>query len=329
MLKILFLLVVPLSLFAECAFKTVVMGCSGGPDSGNLSGYLIAPIDSMTYYAFDAGTTLDGIADAVTKQSFPDLRLKKGPPFEVAIEILQKHVQGYCISHAHLDHVAGLVLSSVVDTPKPIYAIPSTVEFIKKDLFNNDIWPNMASTGQEPCVGKYTYHNLTTEEWIQLPGIDMTIEPFYLSHPDGYQSTAFLIESQGEYLLYFGDTAPDALEKVKHIKTIWEQVAPLVKKKKLHGIFLECSFTNKTPDHLLYGHLKPKYVLEELNKLAEMVSPTDPEHALEGLNMIVTHIKHLYVDGKPQEEIIRNELAVLNNLHVKFIFAKQGNRIEL
>ena len=95
-----------------------------------------------------------------------------------------------------------------------------------------------------------------------------------MSHSDipgegPYASTAFLIESGGYYVLYFGDTGPDAVEESDGMNSVWQRVAPLVREGKLHGIFLEVSFPNDRPDHLLFGHLTPSWMMEELRALAQ------------------------------------------------------------
>jgi hypothetical protein len=48
--------------------------------------------------------------------------------------------------------------------------------------------------------------------------------------------------------------------------------APLVRRRLLKAIFLECSFVTSHPDELLFGHLTPKYVIEELQVLANFVA---------------------------------------------------------
>src|SRR5271170_995115 len=56
-------------------FKVVVLGCGGGPKENNVSGYLLAPKESNTYIALDAGTLLAGIFLASEKGSFQEISL--------------------------------------------------------------------------------------------------------------------------------------------------------------------------------------------------------------------------------------------------------------
>jgi 3',5'-cyclic-nucleotide phosphodiesterase len=118
----------------------------------------------------------------------------------------------------------------------------------------------------------------------------MTIQAFPLSHA-GPPSTAFLIQAAGFYVLYCGDTGPDAVEHRDNLHTLWAVIAPLVHTNKLRAIFLEVSYPDERPDHLLFGHLTPRWLMEELGRLAQVVDPQHPHMALHGLTVVVTHIK--------------------------------------
>ena len=155
-----------------------------------------------------------------------------------------------------------------------------------------------------------------------------------MSHSDipgegTYASTAFLIESGGHYVLFIGDTGPDAVEGSDGMNSVWQRVAPLVREGKLRGIFLEVSFPNDRPDHLLFGHLTPSWMMEELCALAQQVDSDRPETALRGLSVVVTHIKPSFKQGEDPAALIDEQLKQLNDLGVKFILPQQGQRIVL
>ena len=90
------------SLYGESAFKVVVLGCNGGPKDTNISGYLIAPKEANEFVALDAGSLLEGIYVANEKNSFQEIKTSPGSDLNFEIEILQNHIKGYLISHAHL-----------------------------------------------------------------------------------------------------------------------------------------------------------------------------------------------------------------------------------
>jgi len=329
------LLIVGLSVFsgssliyAEEDFKVVVLGSRGGPVESDVSGYLIAPKDSTNFVALDGGSLLHGIYLASQKGCFEEIEEDPKSPFHKEVEIFRHNIKAYLISHAHLDHVAGLIINSTEDIHKPIFAVDSVIDFLRDHLFNGKIWPNFGSEGNFPILNLYQYQRVQLEKSISIPGTAMKMEPFLLSHSRCYESSAFLIESSGAYVMYFGDTAPDTLEPEKLMEKAWKRLVPLVLENKLKGIFLECSYSDR-PDHLLFGHLDAKNMIEELLHFATLVDPIHPEEALKGLKVLVTHMKDPLLKKGSYIEDIASELKKLNNLGVIFIFPSQGEKILL
>ena len=311
------------------SFQVVVLGCGGGPLENNLSSYLFAPITDHNFIAMDAGTLLSGLQIAYEKKAFNEIPLSPTAQLDPVGEIFQEHIRAYFVSHAHLDHVSGLVINSTADIRKNIYGLTSTIDDMRDNLFNWKIWPNFADEGRLPHLKKYHYVRLPLEQQIAVPKTKLTVQAFPLSHPDSYGSTAFLMQNQEEYILYFGDTGPDSLSEKKLLNRIWEKIAPLVRKRKMHALFLECSFKDGTPSSQLYGHLTPAYVMEALRDLAQKVSPDHPEQALKELKVVVTHIKDSLSKNSDPKIQIRQDLDKLNDLGVEWIFPSQGERIEL
>ena len=62
------------------------------------------------------------------------------------------------ITHAHLDHINGLVVSagSLTGPRKRIYAVEQTLQDIAS-VFNDRIWPNLASWKEEDDEYKLLY----------------------------------------------------------------------------------------------------------------------------------------------------------------------------
>jgi len=308
---------------AESSFKVVVLGAHGGPRENNLSSYLLASKKGSDFIALDAGSLLNGIYLAHQMGSFDDVVVGGELKFEG--EILRNHVKAYLISHAHLDHIAGLVINSPKDISKPIFGIDSTIDFIRDYVFNWQIWPNFGSEGKNP-LNQYQYQRMQEGQKMSIPNTEMSVEVFILNHPGGYQSSAFLIRAEDAYALYFGDTSPDAIESEKRIETVWKNVVPLIQKNLLKCIFIECSFTDKQDPKMLLGHLDAKYLMEELSQLAMFVDPVNP--SLNNCKVIVTHIKETLEKGPSSQEMIEKEIGKLNSLGIEFIFPKQGERIE-
>ena len=108
------------------SFKIVPLGVLGGIDESNLSAYMVAAAGTNYYICFDAGTLHYGIEKALSNKAF-------SIPAE---QVLRQYIKGYFISHAHLDHIAGLIINSPDDTAKTIYAFGSTIKTIKNTLFH-------------------------------------------------------------------------------------------------------------------------------------------------------------------------------------------------
>lgn len=293
------------------SFKIIPLGVKGGIEEDNLSAYLLAPEGSSQFICLDAGTLNSGIRKAISKGAL------KGKPNE----ILRKEVKGYLISHGHLDHVSGLIINSPEDSTKNIYGLPKVLEVLRDKYFTWDSWANFANEGEKPLLKKYSYTTLQENVETPLNGTEMTVKAFTLSHGSPYQSTAFLVGHQKNYVLYLGDTGADEIEKSDKMKLLWERVTPLIDQGELKAIMMEVSFPDEQPENLLFGHLTPKLFFKELYRLKGMCKAG----AVEKVSFIVTHIK----PPAHAEELIRKELKAANRDNFKLIFPKQGELLLL
>jgi len=293
------------------AFQVVPLGIKGGIDEKNLSAYLLAPINTKDFICLDAGTVNAGIEVAI-----------KNKAFKVSTsEVLRKYIKGYLISHAHLDHVSGLIINSPADSSKTVYATNKCMEMMENHYFNDQTWANFGDAGVGFPLKKYHFQTLTIGEETPLTNTTMTVKAFPLSHVNPFESTAFLIKNGDAYALYLGDTGPDAVEKSTDLHDLWTAIAPLVKDKQLKGIFIEVSFPNEQPDKFLFGHLTPNYLMKELHALEELAG----KDSLKGFKIIITHLK------PPAKNIvkIKEQLKNQNDLGLKIIYSEQGKRFEL
>ncbi len=173
------------------AFKIIPLGVKGGSDESNLSSYMVAPEGSDSYICLDAGTLHYGIERAV-----------KAGIFKTNIStILRNYIKGYLISHAHLDHISGLIINSPDDTVKNIYGLPFCLDILKDKYFTWKNWANFANEGDKPALKKYFYNYLSKDEETDLANTQMHVKAFQLSHFNPYQSTAFLVRYDSSYLL--------------------------------------------------------------------------------------------------------------------------------
>lgn len=307
MKNIVFVVVLFLSPAVTCwsqSFQVIPLGVKGGSDESNLSSYALAVNGTHNYVCLDAGTIHYGIQKAV---AFGELQGSVDG-------IIQNYIKGYLISHAHLDHVAGLVLNSPDDSPKPIYGLPFCLDILKDKYFTWKNWANFGNEGDQPTLNKYRYTTLSPDRETPLENTAMTARAFTLSHGNPYESSAFLIRHEESYILYLGDTGADAIEKSDKLNSLWKIVSPLIKSKKLKAIFIEVSFPDEQPENKLFGHLTPKLLMTEMKALSELTN------GLAGFPVVITHRKPL-VD---REERIKEQLLRNNSLAIKLIFPEQG-----
>ena len=293
------------------AFQLVPLGVRGGIDESNLSSYLLAPINSSDFICLDAGTVYAGIEKAIANKVFD----------VPAFEVLQNYIKGYLISHAHLDHVSGLIITSPADASKTVYATKDCMQMMQNHYFNGETWANFGDEGPGFQIKKYHFQTLPLQKEIELTNTTMTVQAFKLSHVNPFESTAFLVRNDQDYVLYLGDTGPDLVEKSTALKELWQAVAPLIKTKQLRAICIETSFPNEQSDQSLFGHLTPKWLMYEMNELRKLTSKKD----MKGLKLIITHLK------PPTEsmEKIKEQLKAENVLELDLIFPEQGKRMEL
>ena len=289
-------------------FRLVPLGVLGGIDESNLSAYMLAAAGTNQYICLDAGTLHDGIQKAIANKAFQ-------VPGD---KVLRQYIKGYFISHAHLDHIAGLIINSPEDSSKNIYGLQSTIETIKTHYFTWASWANFADQGETPALKKYRYQVLDPGTETIVENTPFKVQAFPLSHSN-LTSTAFLVQSNGDYVLYLGDTGADAIEKSTNMQSMWQAIAPLVKSKQIKAIMIEVSFPDEQPDKTLFGHLTPHWLMVEMDKLAALTGI----NAIKGLNIVVTHLK------PPASSIakIKTELKLENKLQLNLIYPQQGKPI--
>lgn len=290
-------------------FTVVPLGVEGGLDESNLSAYMLAVKGTSDYVCLDAGTLYDGIQKAVDAGIFQQ-------PVKT---VLRDDIKGYLISHAHLDHVSGLILNSPEDTAKNIYGLPYCLNILQSNYFTWKTWANFTDAGDTPRLNKY--HYVVMKEGIEIPlaGTKMFASAYPLSHGNPYQSTAFLVRYNQSYLLYLGDTGADAVEKSDKLHLLWQRIVPLIRSGALKGIFIEVSFPDTQPVSLLFGHLTPHLLFRELTELAALSGLSN----LKNIPVVITHLK----PSGNNVPIIKSELKKNNGLSLNLVFPEQGEKL--
>jgi len=291
------------------AFRVIPLGVRGGLDESNLSAYMAASAGSNDFICLDAGTLYSGVRKAVDNDAL------QGP----VNDVIKNRIKAYLISHPHLDHVAGLIINSPEDGTKNIYGLPACLNVLRDKYFTWENWANFADDGEKPQLKKYHYAALTPGVESTIDHTDLSVTAFPLSHGEPYQSTAFLVRSGENRLLYLGDTGADTVEHSNKLRRLWETVSPLVKAGRLRAIFIEVSFPDEQPEKSLFGHLTPRLLMREMGVLAALSGGM----ALEYVPIVITHRK----PSGDQETMIRRELESRNPLGLRLIFPEQGKAL--
>jgi len=84
-----------------------------------------------------------------------------------------------------------------------------------------------------------------------------------------YESAVFFLRNNvtERELLFFGDVEPDSISSKPQTINVWKEAAPKIPHT-LASIFIECSWTSDRPNNLLFGHLNPVHLVDELVTLA-------------------------------------------------------------
>ena len=293
------------------SFKVIPLGVKGGLDESNLSAYLVAASGNDQFICLDAGTIYKGLELTAQKKIF-----KSSNPSVIQ----QNNIHSYFISHAHLDHTAGLIMNSPNDKAKNLYGLASVLDVFKKNYFTWSAWANFGNEGEAPILKKYSYQTLIPKVEIPIDKTGLFVTPFLLSHVNPYESTAFLVRNQDAYLLYLGDTGPDRVEQSTQLAQLWQTIAPLVIKNQLKAIFIEVSFDNSVSEKALFGHLTPNLLMEEMVKLNQLANGQ-----LKNTQLYVTHIKPC----DDCEIKIKTEIQAANQIDLKIFYPTQATLIEL
>jgi cAMP phosphodiesterase len=304
------------------SFHIVPLGVKGGSDESDLSSYMVAPEGSNDYICLDAGTLRYGICRAIDSGAFRNGagQGSAAPALVTPEQVLRQYIKAYLISHPHLDHVAGLVLNAPDDSTKNIYGLPFCLDVLRDNYFTWKSWANFADQGEKPFLNKYHYVALSPGAETPVERTAFSVRAFPLSHSAPNQSTAFLVRDGDACLLYLGDTGADSIEGSDDLHRLWQEIGLLVRNGRLKALFIEVSFPDEQPDKLLFGHLTPRLLMQEMRELAR----SSGEEALSKLPILITHSK----PAGNREGLIKKELAARNSLRLRLFYPEQAKPLE-
>lgn len=180
-----------------------------------------------------------------------------GGALSVAEQVEIEHV---LVSHAHLDHTAGLAfLTDTLAMVAPerhvtVASIPSVIDSLRTYAFNDMLWPDFTAipAGSRPVLGFRTL----IEEGEARVG-DLWVTPVPVDHT--VPTTGFVVHDGETGFIYSGDTGPTDL--------LWRVAREM---RGLKAIVVETSFPNRL-DALarVSGHLTPAKLQREIDKMPQ------------------------------------------------------------
>lgn len=220
--------------------KVEILGCSGGIGKG---------LKTTTFLVDDS------------------LLLDAGTGVELLTSDQMLKIRTVLITHAHIDHIAGLplMLATIYDRHKhkiDVYALPSVISALRKHIFNWDIWPDY--TRLPPDSPILSMHELNIGDELVLEGKEVVVLPS--NHPS--PTAGYIIKSGNRSFAFTGDTG------------INDQLAPLLNQHQPEVFIVDVSFTNE---------------MDELAKLSGHLTPNGLKHQIDQLNyspaIYLTHLK--------------------------------------
>lgn len=170
----------------------------------------------------------------------------------------QRMIQHALISHAHLDHVAGLAFltetiafAGETRDPLTVACVEPVVHALRTGVFNNIGWPDFAQIPAEAPVMKY---RTLVDDAEQRVG-DLWVTPVPVHHT--VPTSGFIIHDGNTGFIFSGDTGPT--------EALWKAARGL---RGLRAIILECAYPNRLGALAdVARHMTPDRIARELDKL--------------------------------------------------------------
>lgn len=168
----------------------------------------------------------------------------------------QSQIRDIVLTHAHLDHIAGLPLFiddlfSTLTEPIRVYAPREVIATLERDVFNWSVYPRFSELSNA--------HGSVLEYRIFDPGEDLkvrhlTFRSIAVNHR--VPSAGYVVSDGGATIAFSGDTA--------EMDGFWKLINSYGE---MSAILLECAFPNEMDDLAQVSHhLTPNRLGSELEK---------------------------------------------------------------
>lgn len=209
----------------------------------------------------------------------------------------KNQIRDVVLSHAHLDHIAGLPLYiddlfATIKRPIQIHATAEVIEILERDIFNWSIYPRFSELKNDYGV-VLEYRPFEVEQDFLVK--HLTVKAIHVNHK--VPSVGFVVSDGKSTFALTNDTAA--------INRFWEV---LNETEQLSAILVECAFPDELSDLACNSHhLTPKTLRKELSKLKQ------------DCPVYVVNIKPMYV-GQVSDQIRELEIENLQILDVGRVY---------
>jgi cAMP phosphodiesterase len=252
-------------------------GPKRAPDNlGNICGGIASTIEAVKLRLLPSSFEKDGAASP--RQHLTCLLVNErvaidaGSLAMAVTDAERTAVRDIVLTHAHLDHIAGLPLfiddqfSELTEAVR-IHATHEVIEILERDIFNWSVYPRFSEL--ENSHGKVMeYRPFGSGETFQVG--DLTFEALEVNHK--VPCSGFVVSDGSVSIAITGDTAD--------MDDFWD----VISNRSLTALLIECAF----PDELselaeMSHHLTPKSLARELAKFEQS-----------GCEILVVNIKPSY-----------------------------------
>ncbi|MEW5740928.1 MAG: 3',5'-cyclic-nucleotide phosphodiesterase [Myxococcota bacterium] len=189
-------------------------------------------------------------------------------------------VDDVLLTHSHFDHVKDLPMMADVlvgrrDKPVVIHSNSECIDTLKKNLFNNVLWPDFTAIP--------TRRSAVFKLKAFRAGASVKVGPYQVksvpvTHP--VESCGYVISHGGSTMAISGDTGPT--------EKFWKVLNGV---KGLAVLLLECSFPNELQELAdISGHFTPQTLEQELEKFDRR-----------GCEVLLYHLKPAFVEQLKRE----------------------------
>lgn len=182
----------------------------------------------------------------------------------MAVSEEQKNkIRDIVLTHAHLDHIAGLPLFiddlfATLTEPIRIHAIEEVIQSLEKHIFNWEIYPRFSElSNSSGAVVEYKIFDPSEKFYIS----DLAFQPIRVNHK--VPSVGFIVSDEKSTIAISSDTSKMDL--------FWNEVNAV---ESLQAILIECAFPDEL-DELANAshHLTPRLLQAEIEKCTNKLCP--------------------------------------------------------